>query len=307
VLDFGISRSISDSSGGDMRLTSTSTLIGSPLYMSPEQMRSPREVDARTDIWSLGAILYEMLVARPPFEAETLPQLCELVLTETPPRLSGLRPEIPPALEAAVHRCLERERDDRWPSVTALAEALTPFQARAAAPMHGFSEPEMRSTLVIGPTGKSDDRWQVIEGGTGSRRKLAVGVGVLALVGAAGAVTASSLGSTDFFSGESHSTHRIESAATDPGAAKTSTGAAAQPELDPEEEVSDEGSDSVDEEVPSKPAAAATRVEPVVDSEQAKPEQARRERRAPRKARPANAQPEQDETNDELPDFGGRR
>ncbi len=137
VLDFGISKSLVDTSPGKMRLTSTTTLIGSPLYMSPEQMQSPRDVDARADIWSLGAILFEMLAARPPYQASTLPQLCQELMTADPPRLRKFRPEAPEALEEAIARCLVRDLDQRWPDVAGLAAALAPF-----APQHRGIRPE---------------------------------------------------------------------------------------------------------------------------------------------------------------------
>jgi serine/threonine protein kinase len=76
VLDFGISKSVAPGSGDSAGLTNTTAVMGSPLYMSPEQLRSSRDVDVRTDVWALGVILYEMLAGQPPFQAETMPQLC---------------------------------------------------------------------------------------------------------------------------------------------------------------------------------------------------------------------------------------
>jgi eukaryotic-like serine/threonine-protein kinase len=137
VLDFGISKvTRPGDSGADMSLTKTSTMMGSPLYMSPEQMRSSRDVDARSDLWSIGAIFYELIGGRTPFQGQSLPELCAQILTEEPPPLASLRPDLPPALGAAVHRCLAKHPDHRFPSVAELAAALVPFgspQARVSA------------------------------------------------------------------------------------------------------------------------------------------------------------------------------
>ena len=149
VLDFGISKSLLDDSLSKMRLTSTTTLIGSPLYMSPEQMQSARDVDARADIWSLGAILFEMLSGRPPYQADTLPQLCQELLTRDPPKLRQFRPEAPEALEQAIARCLMRKLEKRWPDVDQLADALAPF-----APRHRSLRPP-RASHADAPNRKS--------------------------------------------------------------------------------------------------------------------------------------------------------
>lgn len=135
VLDFGISKVLvpTDSSpGADHSLTKTSAMMGSPLYMSPEQMRSARTVDARADIWSLGAILYELISGRPPFDAESLPELCAMILTDDLKPLQRLRPDVPEPLAAAVARCLEKDPSRRFPSVAELAVALSPFVSRRA-------------------------------------------------------------------------------------------------------------------------------------------------------------------------------
>jgi serine/threonine-protein kinase len=128
VLDFGISKIISaDSSGHDYGMTKTHAIIGSPLYMSPEQMQSSRDVDGRSDIWAVGIILFELLAARPPFLADTMPQLCAAILQGAAPSPRQYRPDLPPGLEAAILRCLEKDRTLRFANVGELAAALAPF------------------------------------------------------------------------------------------------------------------------------------------------------------------------------------
>jgi eukaryotic-like serine/threonine-protein kinase len=127
VLDFGISKLTVPGSTSDMGMTKTSTVMGSPLYMSPEQMSSTRNVDQRTDIWALGIILYEVLTGRVPFEAETMPQLCGMILQDPPRPLRDLRQDVPDGLQWVVLRCLEKNRDSRFTSVAELAAALAPF------------------------------------------------------------------------------------------------------------------------------------------------------------------------------------
>jgi eukaryotic-like serine/threonine-protein kinase len=128
VLDFGISKVTSVSgSGSDMGMTRTQSIMGSPLYMSPEQMASAKDVDQRSDIWAIGTVLYELVTGRVPFEAETMPQLCTLILHAEPPPPRSIRPEIPPDLEKAIARCLKKDRNQRYPNVAALAADLAVF------------------------------------------------------------------------------------------------------------------------------------------------------------------------------------
>ena len=131
VLDFGISK-LTVPGAPELGMTRTSTVMGSPLYMSPEQMSSTRNVDMRTDIWALGVILYESLTGRVPFEAETMPQLCGMILQDPPRPLRNLRPDVPDALQWAIFHCLEKQRDHRFSNVAELAAALAPFGAPVA-------------------------------------------------------------------------------------------------------------------------------------------------------------------------------
>jgi serine/threonine-protein kinase len=129
VLDFGISKTLDPSPGGAeaLSLTKTEVLLGSPLYMSPEQMRSSKNVDERSDLWALGAIAYELLTGKVPFEAASLFELCLKVAQDEPPNPKVHRPELPDELCAAVLRCLAKDPEARFANVGEVAHAFEPF------------------------------------------------------------------------------------------------------------------------------------------------------------------------------------
>jgi serine/threonine-protein kinase len=133
VLDFGISKVMpGKGSSSDNAMTRTRTVMGSPLYMSPEQMTSTRDVDGRTDIWALGVILYELLAGQPPFTADTMPQLCGLILSGPTPTIRAIRPNVPPGLDAVLRRCLEKDPSRRYPNIAGFSDALADFAPRRA-------------------------------------------------------------------------------------------------------------------------------------------------------------------------------
>jgi tRNA A-37 threonylcarbamoyl transferase component Bud32 len=123
IVDFGIAKASATSA--DLSMTRTGAVMGSPGYMAPEQLRSSRLVDARSDIWSLGVILYELASGRRPFTAETFSELILRVVTEPAPPLDGL--DIPPDFARVVHRCLEQDPARRYHDVNQLATELAAF------------------------------------------------------------------------------------------------------------------------------------------------------------------------------------
>ena len=136
VLDFGMSKLMRRTGLGiSHSITAPALIVGSPLYMSPEQMNSAKDVDVRTDIWSLGAILYELLAGACPFVAETFPELAVKIAVEAPPSLRARRDDVPRGLERVVLRCLEKDRKRRFDDVAQLAAELVEF-APARACVH---------------------------------------------------------------------------------------------------------------------------------------------------------------------------
>ena len=127
VLDFGISKITEAGPSPTATLTRPGMMLGSPRYMSPEQLRNASNVDNRADIWAMGVVLQELLSGQPPFDADTFTGLCTMIVSEPPTRLRALVPAAPLELEEIILKCLERKPDERYQNVAELAQALAPF------------------------------------------------------------------------------------------------------------------------------------------------------------------------------------
>jgi serine/threonine-protein kinase len=125
VLDFGISKA--PATATDAALTKTSAVMGSPSYMSPEQLVSAASVDARADVWALGVVLYEMLTRALPFAAQSMPELVGAILQRAPQPMAAVREGVPVGLQAIVDRCLQKDPAARHANVAELARALLQF------------------------------------------------------------------------------------------------------------------------------------------------------------------------------------
>jgi serine/threonine-protein kinase len=145
VLDFGISKFM----GADemhASLTGTQTTLGTPLYMSPEQVRNAKRVDTRTDVWSLGVLLQELLTGRPPFEATSFSGLCAAIIADPPAPIREAWPEVPPEIEDLLARCLEKDPSRRLASVAEFSAILAPHAGVQIAPA-----PRTSSRISLGP------------------------------------------------------------------------------------------------------------------------------------------------------------
>jgi serine/threonine-protein kinase len=199
VLDFGISKAAT--ADQDFSLTRTSAVMGSPGYMSPEQLRSTRDVDARSDIWSLGVILYELTTGRQPFVAESITELALKVAMDPAPPLY-----LPSAhgFEQVVARCLEKDAGKRFANVAELAAALVPFGPATAAESaariarvlqvqitNPFARPATGQSIGTAPTTLSGATGQATHGGgKKSRTGLVAAIGAVLVAGGVGAVIA---------------------------------------------------------------------------------------------------------------------
>lgn len=143
VLDFGISKATNPLSGTSGAMTSTKALLGSPYYMSPEQLRSSKNVDARADIWSIGVILYELVTGSLPFVGENLGELFAAILEQDAPSIRAKRPDVSPEFDQTVMRCLQRKPEHRFANVAEVATALAPFSPARGA----YSLQRIRGTM----------------------------------------------------------------------------------------------------------------------------------------------------------------
>ncbi len=131
LLDFGISKLKQRAGEGEAHLTGAGASLGSPLYMSIEQARNPKDVDARTDLYSTAVILYELLVGRTPYHPEdgpgTFGEVLMKLASEEPPPIEGFRSDVPSGLAQAIMQGLAKDRDERYQTAAEMAEALSPY------------------------------------------------------------------------------------------------------------------------------------------------------------------------------------
>ena len=156
LLDFGVAKS-SELSLADAS-TRTGTLVGTPFYMSPEHLAGKKGLDARSDLWAVGILVFEALTGTRPFRADSIGELVLLVHSSTPPRITALAPSLPPAIDTWFARACAREPADRFASAGELASALGAALAGVApAPVSRASPPETAATLADAP-------WTATEG-----------------------------------------------------------------------------------------------------------------------------------------------
>ena len=167
VTDFGIAKALS-STTGSTTLTATGVAIGTPHYMSPEQAAGDREIDGRSDIYSLGVVAYQMLAGELPFQAPTVPGILMKHITERAPLVTDRRPEVPEDLAACVMRSLEKDPDDRWPTADALRRALEARSATMHKPRRSSGPSPSRGVRAPAPLAPPPFRGRGVGGAGGA-------------------------------------------------------------------------------------------------------------------------------------------
>jgi serine/threonine protein kinase len=125
MLDFGISKAMV--SRPEEKVLTGQAVLGSPVYMSPEQLRNAKDIDARADIWSLGVVAYELLAGKPPFDGDGVGEIFAAILEKDPQPVHTVNWRLPPEISEVIAKCLQRKPEDRWSDAAALARALKPF------------------------------------------------------------------------------------------------------------------------------------------------------------------------------------
>jgi serine/threonine protein kinase len=154
VVDFGLAKRL-DGAAAKV-VTGPFENMGSPCYMSPEQIESPQELDERTDIWSLGVVLYRLLTAVLPFDGDSVTEVCARVLNAAPVLVSKHRAELDPRIEAIVARCIEKKPEDRYQSIGDLEQALRSYEAAAVTATQPASVPHSSLRELAPPKRLSD-------------------------------------------------------------------------------------------------------------------------------------------------------
>jgi serine/threonine-protein kinase len=172
VLDFGIAKILQPAGGRDAGITSPNLVIGTPHYMSPEQCSESSTIDGRSDVYSLGIIVFEMLTGRVPFLGESSTSIMMKHVQDPPPSLLAVRPDLPSGVEDVVTRALAKQPDDRFPTTGDLAEALSEAAAATVASGGAFPRQVYRSDAAGPPLDDADEVTVVRPrlGGPGSLR-----------------------------------------------------------------------------------------------------------------------------------------
>ncbi len=203
ILDFGISKIIGDVNAS---MTQTSTTFGTPLYMSPEQVRSMKHVDGRTDVWSLGVVLYELLAGEPPFHGPSATAILAAIIADKPVSISTHRPDVPPPLADAIMRALEKDVSARYRDVESFAAAIAPFgpsgDGVAFVPSHAALDAAAQGSSV-GLTSEQGVALRTAErpeappttsqtsaGGARPLASIAIGMGIAVVIGTVVLITA---------------------------------------------------------------------------------------------------------------------
>ena len=186
VTDFGVAKAMTESARGVAAPTTRGIAVGTPAYMAPEQIGADPHVDHRADIYAVGVLAFELLTGKPPFGGE-VQDVLSAHLTESPPPVTALRPDVPAALSECIAKCLAKQRDARWQSAEALRRCLegtdTSLASTRGEPEGGAdsSSAHFVGSRSLRPSARNDSR-----AGTRPVVRALVGVGVIALVIAAG-------------------------------------------------------------------------------------------------------------------------
>ncbi len=178
VTDFGVAKAVSEATGRHA-MTTAGVALGTPTYMAPEQAAAETNIDQRADIYAVGALAYELLTGRPPFEGTNAQQVLVAHLTQAPVPVTGRRPAVPAALDAVVMRCLQKKPADRWQTSEELLAQLEGF----ATPTGGITPTDTRRLTGVRIAG-------------GRRTAVLAGATVVVLAAAAGAWALLSRGGT---------------------------------------------------------------------------------------------------------------